>query len=76
MKCVWCESAPHVTVACFVLNDIWVPKYNVVYCPHYVITGFCNITYSYSILLYRMSGIFRVGKFWRKCHFEDVLNFH
>ena len=25
---------------------------------------------------YRISGIFRVGKFWRKWHLEGVLNFH
>ena len=28
------------------------------------------------IFKYRISGIFRVGKFWRKWHLEGVLNFH
>ena len=27
-------------------------------------------------LAYRISGIFRAGKFWRKCRLEGVLNFH
>ena len=29
-----------------------------------------------SIRIYRILGIFRVGKFWRKGHLESMLNFH
>ena len=29
-----------------------------------------------SVVKYRISGIFRVEKYWRKCRFEGVLNFH
>ena len=36
----------------------------------------CQAKYNVSGLKYRISGIFRVGKFWRKCRLEGVLNFH
>ena len=36
----------------------------------------CRTTYWMTHVQYRISGIFRVGKFWRKRRLDGVLNFH
>ena len=41
----------------------------------YFIFMICHIFYS-PFIRYRISGIFGVGKFWRKWRLEGVLNFH